>query len=63
MYYPYLRAKQMELLALRDFVEQKRGGGLRDPDYRAAEVPRGRSTVEQSIAQRWGMRSIFQVRG
>jgi len=26
MYYPYLRAKQMELLALRDFVEQKRGG-------------------------------------
>lgn len=25
MYYPYLRAKQMELLALRDFVEQKRG--------------------------------------
>ena len=46
MYYPYLRAKQMELLALRDFVEQKRGGRLRDADYRAAEVPGGRATVE-----------------
>ena len=41
MYYPYLRAKQMELLALRDFVEQKRGGDCVMPIIEPQKSPGG----------------------
>ena len=41
MYYPYLRAKQMELLALRDFVEPKRGGDCVMPIIEPLKSPAG----------------------
>ena len=41
MYYPYLRAKQMELLALRDFVEQKRGDNCVMPIIEQQKSPGG----------------------
>ena len=41
MYYPYLRAKQMELLALRDFAEQKRSGDFVTPIIEPQKSPGG----------------------
>ena len=41
MYYPYLRAKQMELLALRDFAEQKRSGDFVTPIIEQLKSPAG----------------------